>query len=109
VDRRRKAFLPNGLEQKIVDRFLPIGERWKHKSYILKIISVVNSAINKPQLLRLRSPDSLQHTPNACLRSSTIARFAAETFLTALKAIFCDDEKQLELLEGRLELERWNY
>jgi hypothetical protein len=54
----------------------------------------------------LRSPDSLQHTPNACLRSSTIARFAAETFLTALKAIFCDDEKQLELLEGRLELER---
>ena len=26
VDRRRKAFLPNGLEQKIVDRFLPIGK-----------------------------------------------------------------------------------
>ncbi len=31
VDRRRKAFLANGLEQKIVDRFLPVGERRKHE------------------------------------------------------------------------------
>jgi len=60
VDLRRKAFLPNGLEQKIVDRFLPIGERWKHKNYILKIISVVNG-VTEAQLLRLRSPVSLHH------------------------------------------------
>jgi hypothetical protein len=31
LNRRREAFFPNGLEQKIVDRFLPIGERGQHE------------------------------------------------------------------------------
>src|SRR5438046_1636424 len=38
MDRRRKALLSNGLEQKIIDRFLPVGERWKHETLYTEII-----------------------------------------------------------------------
>src|SRR5687768_10454544 len=30
-DRRGEALFPNGLEQEIVDRFLPVGERGQHE------------------------------------------------------------------------------
>src|SRR5215216_5797424 len=62
MNRRRKALLSNGLEQKVIDRFLPVGERWKHDSGILNIYSVVNRAVNKASSASLRSPDSLQRT-----------------------------------------------
>jgi hypothetical protein len=56
-DRRGKALFPNGLEQKIVDCFLPDSQRGKHNNhYILKLISVVNRAANKASSASLRSP-----------------------------------------------------
>ncbi|HEX9455497.1 MAG TPA: hypothetical protein VGA27_14080, partial [Candidatus Binatia bacterium] len=45
MHRRRKALRANRFDKKIVDRPLPVGQRGKHKAYILKIFSVINGAI----------------------------------------------------------------
>src|SRR5207244_13434264 len=42
-NRRGIAFLPNRLEQEIIDIFLPGSQRSRHKDYILKIISGVKT------------------------------------------------------------------
>jgi hypothetical protein len=38
MDRRREALLANGLEQEIVDRFLPGSQRGQHESRYTEII-----------------------------------------------------------------------
>src|SRR4026208_1723690 len=68
-DRRREAFFPNRLEEEIVDRLLPVGQRREHDAYILKIFSVVKARQTRVQ--EFRSPNEL---PRSKLRGIRMTR-----------------------------------
>src|SRR4030095_6057435 len=53
-DRRGKTLFPNGLEQEIVDRFLPGSQRGKHESLYTEIIFSSQGAGKKRAVLKVQ-------------------------------------------------------